>query len=445
MLRQVDVKCAFLYSDLDEERYIRPPPCLCRDRLRQRQATAPETGKVWKLRKALYGLKQAPRAWNETFTKTMQSEGFEVSEHDPCLFRRGQGRSKAYVALHVDDSAILADEEEDKKILQMMKKHYDVKDLGLMHYFLGQEVEDVPGVGLLLKQPEYAKNLLKKAGMWDSKAKQSPMETRHMLSKTTGVELKDDDPRRAAYGETVGALLYLSTHTRPDLAYPVGVLSRFMAKPTDAHFQAMKKVLRYLKGTWDMGLMFKFRPEMHEKGVQAYTEADYKELGISRGDALKLYSDADLAGDLDGRKSTSGMMLTMNGCPVLWGSKLQTVVATSTSEAEYISAAMAVKEALWVRKLLSDFNDVVERMVVYCDNQSALCLMKQRSAITPGRSKHIDIQYHFITNRYLRQEIDVRFVPTDEQRADMLTKALAAPALRKAVAGYLMRSPSDSA
>ena len=128
-----------------------------------------------------------------------------------------------------------------------------------------------------------------------------------------------------------------------------------------------------------------------------------------------------------------------------WGSKLQTVVATSTLEAEYISAAMAVKEALWVRKLLSDFNDVVERMVVYCDNQSALCLMKQRSAGAPGRSKHIDIQYHFIRNRYLRQEIDVRFVPTDEQRADMLTKALAAPALRKAVAGYLMRSPSDSA
>lgn len=172
---------------------------------------------------------------------------------------------------------------------------------------------------------------------------------------------------------------------------------------------------------------------------------DFRELGVSRSEALKWYSDADLAGDLEHRKSTSGMLLTMHGCPVMWGAKLQPVVATSTSEAEYISAAMAVKETLWVRKLLGDIFDRIERMVVYCDNQSALHLMKQRTAGTPQRSKHIDIQFHFIRNRYMRGEIDVEFVPTDEQKADMLTKALAGPALGRAVAEFLVKSPSDSA
>lgn len=432
-MRQVDVKCAFLYSPVEGEVYIRPPP---------------ETGyggKVWKLNKALYGLKQAPKAWNEKFTSVMVSEGFDVSEVDPCLYMRGTGAAKSFVLVHVDDSGILAKDGEDENILKMLQKHFDIKDLGMMNFFVGQEAEEIPDLGILLKQPQYAKSVLLRAGMWDCKPKQTPMETRHMLGKTSGELLKEDDTRKSLYGEIVGSLLYLSTHTRPDLSYPVGVLSRFVSQPTDVHFNALKRVLRYLRGTWDHGLLFRFQTEEQEQGVKTYSEADFREFGVERHQVLKLFSDADLAGDLSNRKSTSGMLVTMNGCPILWGSKLQQVVATSTMEAEYISAAMAVKEALWMRKLLGDFFGRVPRMLLYCDNQSALIHMKQRTAGAPGRSKHIDIQYHFIRNRYLRQEIDLEFVPTDQQKADMLTKALAGPALGRATAGYLIKSPSDKA
>ena len=208
-MRRLDVKTAFLNSKLREEVYMRPPP------------EAGQPGVVWRLVKALYGLKQAARAWNETLTAKMQEDGYHASQHDPCLFMRGQGPTRAYVVVHVDDSIILADNGEDEKAIQDLQKHFDVKVMARVEFFLGQEMEMVPGVGILFRQAQYAWELLHKARMWECKPKTTPMEEKHRLQKTSRTIIPEGDDRRRQYMQWVGGLLCLTTHTRPDLAYSV--------------------------------------------------------------------------------------------------------------------------------------------------------------------------------------------------------------------------------
>jgi hypothetical protein len=192
-----------------------------------------------------------------------------------------------------------------------------------------------------------------------------------------------------------------------------------MSNTTDANFISAKRVLRYLRGTYNLGLVFKSGGDV--KDIRAYTDADW-------------------GGDHDKRRRMSGMLMTINSSPVLWGSKMQSVVATSTAEAEYISAAMGVKEALWVRKLLGDIMSTVLRMPIYCDNKSALTLMMQKMAGVTGRSKHIDIQFHFIRNSTYARILMV-FVPSKQQQADSFTKALSGPAFGQAI-DYMAKGPT---
>ena len=164
-------------------------------------------------------------------------------------------------------------------------------------------------------------------------------------------------------------------------------------------------MLRYLRGTYEDGLFFAAGAIARKQGVQ-------------------LYSDADLAGDVEKRKSTTGMVLVFCGTPVMWMSKLQSVTAMSTTEAEYIAGAMAVKEGLWARQLLGALGESVKAMPLMCDNQSALTLMTERTAGVQGRSKHIDLQFHFVRDRYMRGDVMVRFVPSGQQRADVFKRRL---------------------
>jgi hypothetical protein len=327
------------------------------------------------------------------------------------------------VLLHL--STILACVTEPvRQAKEAMRRQFDIKDMGEMKFFLGQEVQCIPGKGILLTQTKYAREVLQRFGMWDCTPKATPLEVGHRLCKNSGEVLRDEDPRKATHSGMVGSLLYLAGHTRPDLSYAVGVLSRFMSQPTDKHFMAAKRVLRYLRGTYDHGIMYPCKAEAKIQGVQTYTETDFREMGVGREPVLKLFSDADLGGDFDKRRSTSGMVVTLHGRAVLWAAKLQTVVATSTAEAEYISASMAVKTALWVRKILSEIWGRAVPMPLLCDNQSALQMMTQHTSGYNGRTKHIDLTYHFIRDRYHRGDISVMFVSSNEQMADAFTKAL---------------------
>jgi hypothetical protein len=195
--------------------------------------------------------------------------------------------------------------------------------------------------------------------------------------------------------------------TRPDISYAVGVLCRFMQAPTVQHWQGAKRILRYLKGTKKHGIVY-----------------------LQDGGAAEAYGDSDFAADTDERRSRSGFVVIKNGGALTWSSRLQTTVALSTCEAEINSGAAAARDALWVRLLLGELDRELRCMPLYCDNQSAIIMMREHAAGTGGR-KHVDIAYQFVRNRVMRGEISISFVESAGQLADMFTKALPAPTLER--------------
>lgn len=388
-LHQFDVATAFLNGELDpdDEVYVRMPDAF--------------GGQVYRLRKALYGLKQAARAWHAKLLSELTRLGFAASDADPCMFYRGADVERVYLLIYVDDGIIIGRQKEVQAALADIAGAFDIKDVGEVSYFLGLQLRRNRAQGQIwLGQPKYARDMLQRFGMSDCKPVVTPLEANTHLGCSDGEPVESDIP----YAELVGSLLYLTVNTRPDLAFSAGVLSRFVAAPSDVHWKAAKRVLRYIAGTLDRGIQY----QKGQVEVEAFTDADY-------------------AGEQDSRKSTSGAVVLMRGAPVVWKSKLQTVVAASTCEAEYIAAAAAAKEALWVRKLIGEMSGQVQRIPLYGDNQSALVLMKQHTSGASGRTKHIDVPFHFVRHRVMQGDLEAVYVPTDEMKADILTKALPGP------------------
>ncbi|KAG6467872.1 hypothetical protein ZIOFF_072436 [Zingiber officinale] len=286
--------------------------------------------------------------------------------------------------------------EKINKFKQQMMTEFEMSDLGLLSYYLGIEVEQQKS-RMSLRQSAYAKKILSQFKMADYNATKHPMEPKTQLHK----DLEGTPVDATEYRRIVGCLRYL-LHTRPDLSYSVGMASRYMERPTIMHHRVVKQILRYLKGTIYFGLVY-------IKGPQ--------EIGIFG------YSDSDLAGDLDGRKSTSGMNFYFNESLVSWNSQKQKTVALSSCEAEFMAATTAACHALWLRSLASELTGVKPKPVtLFVDNKSAIALMK--NSVFHGRSKHIDTRFHFIRECIEKGQIVVEFVNTGEQRADALTKAL---------------------
>lgn len=236
----------------------------------------------------------------------------------------------------------------------------------------------------------------------DSKSKQSPLDANHVLNKEeTLFEPVLDDDMKATYASLIGRLLWCAMCTRPDIAYATSVLSKYTKQPRLVHFKAAKRVLRYLKETIDYGLV--------------YT--------AGKINSLICYSDADWGGDQRKRKSYSGMAIVYSGCLICFKAQQQDVVALSTTEAEYISASRAVQELTWVDRFISELSAPrTVKNVLLCDNQSAIKLIKNPEF--HQRSKHIDIKYHHIRDRYEAGLFDLEFIASEDQLADLFTKAL---------------------
>lgn len=385
-IEQMDVTTAFLYGKVNEEIYVEQPTGL-----------DDGTRRVCRLNRALYGLRQAPRIWYETIAKFFEEQGLRCIDADYSVFTDGT----TYVALYVDDLLIIGPLIDTiNKLKKALSHRFKMVDLGPCHYYLGMEItRDRPRRTLWLSQAGYLDKILLDHKMVDANAVATPMETSLRL---TVAEKDHQSPPSFVkqYQSAVGSLMYAMLGTRPDIAFAVSVVSRYASNPTETHWKAVKRIFRYLRGTVNLRLTF-------------------------RGDltALTGYSDADWAGDHDTRRSTSGYVFNVGSGAISWSSKRQATVALSSTESEYMGQTQAVKEAIWLKDMLSqlNFNDVAAT-IIYCDNQGAMALAKNPQF--HARTKHIDIQYHFSREKVSEGKVDLRYIPTAEQVADGLTKAL---------------------
>ena len=273
-----------------------------------------------------------------------------------------------------------------------------MSDLGTLSYYLGIEVCQGPS-GITISQERYALKLLERAGMLGCNPSSTPMEPHLKLLKESTAPPVD----ATAYRSIVGGLRYL-LHTRPDISFSVGYVSRFMEAPTEEHQAAVKRILRYVAGTAGLGLH--------------YHRGNKKTPPLLHG-----FSDSDHAGDINDRKSTGGVIYFLGNGPISWQSCKQKVVALSSCEAEYIAAATATCQGVWLARLLADLLDVeASAPVLRVDNKSAISLIK--NPVHHDRTKHIDMKYHYVRECAERGLIEVQFIGTAEQLGDILTKAL---------------------
>lgn len=385
---QLDVKSAFLYGDLIEDVYVEQP-------LGYIHKDASE--KVYKLRKALYGLKQASRAWYSRIEEHFTKVGFTKCSHEHTLFTKtsADGTDLLIVSIYVDDLIITGNDScMLREFKESMQREFEMTDLGEMKYFLGVEILQTHE-GIYLNQKKYAAEILERFNLTDCNSVMNPIVPgeKHTI---------DRDGHKAdatLYKQLIGSLLYI-TATRPDLMYAVCLLSRYMAAPTETHMQAAKKILRYLKGTLKMGLCYKV--------------GDGKLLG---------YTDSDYAGDMDDRKSTSGYVFYLGEAAISWASNRQPVVTLSTTEAEYVAAASSATQCVWLRTILEQLGlKQEEGTIIWCDNSSTIKLSK--NPMMHGRSKHIDVRFHFLRNLIKEGTMELMHCNTEDQVADIMTKPL---------------------
>ena len=386
-LRQFDVKNAFLHGDLDEEIYMDLPPGF---------TTTCDIGKVCRLRKSLYGLKQSPRAWFGRFAQSMRNYGFKQTQADHTLFLKHDKGKLTALIVYVDDMVVTGNDVEGIQKLQMyLAKEFEMKDLGTLKYFLGIEVARSKH-GIFLSQKKYVIDLLTETGMLACKPADTPIEQNHRL----GDYPDQVSANKERYQRLVGRLIYLS-HTRPDIAYAVSVVSQFMHRPSEAHMDAVQRILRYLKSAPGKGLMFSNHGHQEVEG----------------------YTDADWAGSVTDRRSTSGYFTFVGGNLVTWRSKKQHVVARSSAEAEFRGMAHGVQELLWLKILLRElgFNST-KPSNLYCDNKAAISIA--HNPVQHDRTKHVEVDRHFIKERLVDGTINLPYVKSDDQLADILTKAV---------------------
>lgn len=364
---------------------------------------------VIRLQKTIYGLKQSSRKWYEKLTGDLAKLGIHPLASDHAVYQVVRGDKFAVLAIHIDDSTITGNslaliEEIQEEIACMFK----ITKLGNIDWLLGMEVKrDRKKRTLSISQKTYIDSLLRKFHMENCKAVAVPLDPTVQLSREQCPKDESEilEMRSIPYRELIGGLVWLATATRPDLAFTVCVLSRFVDNPGQAHWNAAKRVLQYLKGTRTHALTY------------SATDAT---LG------MRIFADAD-GMSIENRKAVSGYAFIMNGAAISWASKQQEIISLSTTEAEYIVLTFTSKEAIWFRAFFAElFGPITFPTVIYNDNQSAIALAHAELGQYHARTKHIDIRYHFIRSKIQDGTLEVTYCLTAEMTADVLTKALPA-------------------
>lgn len=351
-----------------------------------------------KLVKTLYGLEQSPREWHKVLTKGLGTLGLVGSTCDPGLWTTESG-PLALVLLYVDDILIACKQNDQAIYLKtQILKLFKGRDLGQPTSYLNMSiVRDRQARTLKISQPTHIDKLLDEFDMQNCKPRSIPLSPGADLSARLPDEPLMANPSR--FGSGVGHLMYISCMSRPDIACATSALAKQNPNPTERHYTALKGVMAYLAGTKSLSLTFR-----GNNGLVGYTDSDY-------------------AGCVNTRKSRTGFVFTISGAAVSWSSKLQSVTAQSTAEAEYIAAAAAAREAVWLKRLCADAGlKVPQGVPLLIDHQAALAMAIQGTE--SSRTKHIAIPYHFLRDAVAREQLNLFYVPTDKNTADLYTKPL---------------------
>jgi hypothetical protein len=374
-----------------------------------------ESGQSLKLQKALYGLKQAGRLWYLKLCKILEEYGFKSLVTDPCVYvlKETSGGIVAILMIYVDDIAFACkDKKEKDKLLDVLKKHFEMKDLGELKYFLGIHLERTANT-LTLSQAAYTRKVLQKFNMENCNPMVSPGTTNAHQGSDPNVKGK------VPYRECVGSLIYLAVWTRPDIAHAVSQVSRTLENPTESNWISVKRILRYLSGTIDRSI--------------TYTKSK-----STIAPQLSAFADANWADDESDSKSTTGYAVYLLGSLIVWKTKKQNTVAKSSTEAEYMALSDCTAEVIGLRQTLAELEcPQADPTLIGEDNQGALLIAKNKA--TNKRTKHIRIRYHHIRDEIDKKQVKVVRVPTEYQSADIFTKAL--PPIKFAKALKLLDFP----
>ncbi|GJR40378.1 putative ribonuclease H-like domain-containing protein, partial [Tanacetum coccineum] len=366
--------------------------------------------KVYKVVKALYGLHQAPRAWYATLSTFLEKHGYKRGTIDKTLFIKRDKKDIMLVQVYVDDiifgstNKSWCDEFE-----ALMKSRFQMSSMGELTFFLGLQVKQNKG-GIFISQDKYVAEILKKFDLVNVKASITPMETKVPLTKDE--EAIDVDVH--LYRSMIGSLMYL-TASRPDIMYAVCVCLRFQVTPKTSHLNAVKRIFKYLKGKPNLGLWY---PRESPFDLEAFSDSDY-------GGLLEAFTDIDYGGSNLDMTSITGGCQFLGQRLISWQCKKQTIVATSTTEAEYVAAANCCGQVLWVQNQLLDYGFNFMNTKIHIDNESTICIVK--NPVYHSKTKHIEIRHHFIRDCYEKKLIQVQKIHTDLNVADLLTKPFDGP------------------
>lgn len=410
---QLDVTTAYLYGDIDTETYMdlpellldsldiiskMDPDPLIRDKAAKMLAKVRKGNQACRLIRAIYGLKQAGRQWHSTLTSTFKEAGLRPTHSDPCLFTDESKR--IFVLVYVDDLLIATkDKKLEKHPIALLSQRFKIKNLGQPSYCLGIEIKK-SRESIHLSQANYIRDILERFGMSDCKPVSTPMSTSTDLRVTSG---EDEPAEKRPFRELVGSLMYLAIGTRPDIAHAVSAISQFNQNHSSIHWNAAKRVLRYLKGTINQGLLYK----ADDHAIRGFVDADWANCPIDR-------------------RSYTGYSFLLAGAAVTWESRKQTTVALSSTEAEYLGLSAAAKEAIYLINFVRELGfDSLAKVELFNDNTSAIKLSK--NPVFHSRTKHISVRDHFIRQALKQNPINLSHISTDFMFADFLTKRLPAP------------------
>ncbi|GJS13699.1 putative ribonuclease H-like domain-containing protein [Tanacetum coccineum] len=403
MVYQMDVKSAFLYGQIEEEVYVCQPPGF---------EDPDHPDKVYKVVKALYGLHQAPRAWYDTLANYLLCNGFERGKIDQTLFIKRHKGHILLVQIYVDDIIFGSTKKElCDEFEKLMKDKFQMSSMGELTFFLGLQVQQKKK-GIFISQDKYVHEILRKFNYSDVKSASTPTD----LEKPLVQDGDAADVDEHLYRSMIGSLMYL-TASRPDIMFAVCACARFQVSPKSSHLLAVKRIFRYLKGKPSLGLWY------------------------SKDSPLELvaYTDSDYAGATQDRKSTTGGCQFLGNRLISWQCKKQTVVATSTTEAEYVAAASCCGQVLWIQNQLLDYGYNFMNTVIYIDNNSTICIIE--NPVQHSKTKHIEIRHHFIRDCNAKKLIQMVKIDTEHNVADLLTKGFDAGRFQYLVSSIGMLNP----